>query len=53
MYKFYGEIYEKTNAIAEKNFDLKLTAGDVLNAVEETNRRPSFYPTPAAPLPWS
>lgn len=49
MYKFYGEIYEKTNAIAEKNFDLKLTAGDVLNAVEENKPEAIVLSNPCSP----
>ena len=49
MYKFYGEIYEKTNLVAEKNFDLKLTAGDVLNAIEENRPEAIVLANPCSP----
>lgn len=49
MYKFYGEIYEKTNIIANKKDDLILTAGDVLNAVEESSPAAIIISNPCSP----
>jgi histidinol-phosphate aminotransferase len=49
MYKFYGEIYEKTNCLADKKEDLILTAGDVLNAVEEANPAAIVISNPCSP----
>ena len=49
MYKFYGEIYEKTNIISNKQEDLMLTAGDVLNAVEESKPAAIILSNPCSP----
>ena len=49
MYKFYGEIYEKTNIIAEKQEDLILTAGDVMDAVKKSNPAAVIISNPCSP----
>lgn len=49
MYQFYGEIYEKTNVIAEKQDDLILTAGDVLDAVYQSRPAAILLSNPCSP----
>lgn len=49
MYRFYGEIYEKTNVITEKQEDLILTSGDVLNAAEECEPAAIILSNPCSP----
>lgn len=49
MYKFYGEIYEKTNIVVEKKEDLILTSGDVLGAVSESNPAAIIISNPCSP----
>ncbi|HVI39223.1 MAG TPA: histidinol-phosphate transaminase [Anaerovoracaceae bacterium] len=49
MYQFYGEIYEKTNFIADKQEDLILTAGDVLDAVNESKPAAIIISNPCSP----
>jgi len=49
MYKFYGEIYEKTNVIAEKKEDLILTSGDVLGAASEYEPAAIIISNPCSP----
>jgi histidinol-phosphate aminotransferase len=49
MYKFYGEIYEKTNAIAGKREDLTLAAGDVIEAVRENRPAAVIISNPCSP----
>jgi histidinol-phosphate aminotransferase len=49
MYQFYGEIYEKTNAVAEKQKDLMLTAGDVLDIVSECSPAAVILSNPCSP----
>jgi histidinol-phosphate aminotransferase len=49
MYKFYGEIYEKTNVVADKKEDLILTSGDVLDAVGETDPDAIVIANPCSP----
>ncbi len=49
MYRFYGEIFEKTNIVAEKKDDLILTAGDVLDAVGESGPAAIIISNPCSP----
>jgi histidinol-phosphate aminotransferase len=49
MYRFYGEIYEKKNVIADKKDDLILTSGDVLNAVDDCNPAAMIISNPRSP----
>ena len=49
MYKFYGEIYEKTNAIAGKRDDLSLTAADVLESLKENKPAAVILSNPCSP----
>lgn len=49
MYQYYGEIYEKTNGIADKKEDLILTAGDVLDAIDETDPAAIILSNPCSP----
>ncbi len=49
MYQFYGDIYEKVNVVAPKKDDLILTAGDVMNAVEEHNPAVILFSNPCSP----
>jgi histidinol-phosphate aminotransferase len=49
MYKFYGEIYEKTNAIAGKREDLTLAAEDVMEAVRENRPAAVIISNPCSP----
>jgi histidinol-phosphate aminotransferase len=49
MYKFYGEIYEKTNVVVNKQEDLMLTAGDVLGAIEESRPAAVILSNPCSP----
>ncbi len=49
MYKFYGEIYEKTNIVADKKEDLILTSGDVLDAVNESKPAAIIISNPCSP----
>jgi histidinol-phosphate/aromatic aminotransferase/cobyric acid decarboxylase-like protein len=51
MYQLYGEIYDKENIIVRKKEDLILTAGDVLDAVNECHRKQLSFPTHAVPHP--
>lgn len=49
MYRFYGEIYDKTNAIEEKKEDLTLTAEDVLAAVRKNSPAAVVISNPCSP----
>ena len=49
MYQFYGEIYEKTNIVAAKQEDLILTAGDVMDAVNNSNPAAIIISNPCSP----
>jgi len=49
MYRFYGEIYEKKNIVAEKKDDLILTSGDVLNAVDDCDPAAVIISNPCSP----
>lgn len=49
MYQFYGEIYEKTNCVAEKGEDLALTADMVLEAVEKYDPAAVLLSNPCSP----
>ncbi|HWQ77179.1 MAG TPA: aminotransferase class I/II-fold pyridoxal phosphate-dependent enzyme [Anaerovoracaceae bacterium] len=49
MYKFYGEIFEKTNCVAEKGEDLVLTAETVLEAVKKYDPAAILLSNPCSP----
>ena len=49
MYRFYGEVYEKTNIVVEKQEDLILTAGDVLGAVKKSKPHAVLLSNPCSP----
>ncbi len=49
MYRFYGTIYEKTNLLAEKEDDLILTAGDVMDAVSRNQPDAVILSNPCSP----
>lgn len=49
MYKFYAEIFEKTNAVAGKRDDLSLTAEDVLEALRENSPAAVIISNPCSP----
>lgn len=49
MYRFYGEVYEKTNIVAEKQEDLILTAGDVIDAVRKNRPDAVLLSNPCSP----
>lgn len=49
MYRFYGEVYEKTNIVAEKQEDLILTAGDVIDAVRRNRPDAVLLSNPCSP----
>lgn len=49
MYRFYGTIYEKTNLLAEKEDDLILTAGDVMDAVSRNHPDALILSNPCSP----
>jgi len=49
MYRFYGEIYEKTNVIVEKQDDLRLTSRDVLDAAEKCDPAAIIISNPCSP----
>lgn len=49
MYQFYGEIYEKTNCIADKGKNLTLTAEEVLNAARENEPAVIIISNPCSP----
>ncbi len=49
MYHFYGEIFEKTNCVAEKGNDLALTAETVLAAVKKYDPAAILLSNPCSP----
>ncbi len=49
MYQLYGEIYDKENIIVRKKEDLILTAGDVLDAVNECHPEAIVISNPCSP----
>ncbi len=49
MYQFYGDIYEKTNLVADKQEDLILTAGDVMDAVDDHEPAAILLSNPCSP----
>ena len=49
MYQFYGEIYEKTNMVTDKQEDLILTAGDVMDAVNDNKPAAILLSNPCSP----
>lgn len=49
MYRFYGEIYEKTNIVTEKNENLILTPGEVLDAVNANKPAAIILSNPCSP----
>jgi len=49
MYQFYGEIYEKTNCVVEKDETLALTADDVLKAVRKYDPAAVLFSNPCSP----
>jgi histidinol-phosphate aminotransferase len=49
MYRFYGELFEKTNCIAEKGADFVLTAEAVLKAAEQYKPDAILLSNPCSP----